>query len=103
MLVVLRVSVSIVVMEGPFTTAFATIIIIAVEVTRETSRLRELVLRRRVEVNVGGWIREVWADPWGTVVASRFSTRRVVEEPGDAVGLLHGVCGVCGGRGGRAS
>lgn len=89
--------------KTPVLTAFAIVIVTAVEVTRETSRLwlrlRELMLRRRVEA-MGVWIRKIWVDSWGTVVANGFTVGRVADEPGDIVGLLHGVCG---GRGGRAS
>jgi len=100
MLTILNIPVSIVVMTSPFTTAFAIVIVAVVEVTGETSRLRELVLRRMVEVVVGSWIWEVRVDSWGTVVANGFSVGGVAEEPGNVVGLLHDVCG---GRGGRAS
>jgi len=94
----LEVSVSIAIRKVPFTTALVIVIATAFEVTRETSRLSELVLRGRVEVVAGGWIREVRVDSWGTLVANGFSVR-VAEEPGGVFGLLHGVC--CGGRGGR--
>ena len=94
----LEVSVSIAIGKGPFTTAVVIVIATALEFTRETSRLRELMLRRRIEVVAGGWIREVRFDSWGTLVANGFSVR-VAEEPGGVVGLLHSVC--CGGRGGR--
>jgi len=92
MLAMLKVSVSIAIRKGPFTTAPVIVIATAFKVTRETSRLRELVLRRRVEVPVRGWIREVGFDSWGTLVANGFSLRIFAEEPGDVVRLLHDVC-----------
>jgi hypothetical protein len=109
MLTILNVSVSIAIVKSrfttasvtvkrPFTVSFTIVIVIAVEITGETSRVRVLVLRRMLKA-MGGWIREVWVDSWRTVVANGFSSGSVAEEPGD-VGLLHGVYG---GRGGRAS
>jgi len=94
----IEVSVSIAIRKGPSTNAVVIGIATALEFTREISRLSELVLRGRVEVVAGGWIREVRFDSWGTLVTNGFSVR-VAEEPGGLVGLLHGVC--CGGRGGR--
>ena len=94
--VFVKVPVSIAIRKRPFTTALVIVIATAFEFARETSRLSELVLRGRVVA--GDWIREVRFDSWGTLVANGFYVR-VAEEPGDVVGLLHGVC--CGGRGGR--
>ena len=99
LLTIIKASISIAVVESPFATALVIVIVAAVEATREASGLRELVLRRRVEIVVGGWIREVWVDSWGTLIVDGSSIRAVAEEPGGVVSrLLHGVCG---GRGGR--
>jgi hypothetical protein len=54
MLLMVYVYVSVAVGETPFTIAFTTVTVTAVETAGEASRLRKLVLRRRVEVVVGG-------------------------------------------------
>lgn len=59
---------SIAVVKIACTPAFAGVTIAVVETTREASGLRELVLRRRFEVVVGGWIWEVRFDSGGAVV-----------------------------------
>ena len=102
MLTMVKVSVSITIVKTPFKTALATTTVTVVEAAWETMmlRLRQLVLRRRVEAVVGSWIWEVWIDSWGSLVANGFSTRGVTKEPGGVVGLLHGVRS---GRGGRVS
>ena len=100
LLTIAKVSVPIAVVEIPFTSAVVIVDVAAVEITGEASRLRELVLRRRVEVVVWGWIWEVRVNSRGTVVANGTTVGGVAKEPGSFVGLLHGVCG---GRGCWAS
>jgi len=84
-----KVSVFIGIVETPFTTALINTILAMVEGTREVLglRLRELVLRGSFKVVVGGRIREVWIDSWGTLVVNG----GIAKEPGDVVRFLHGV------------
>jgi len=79
-----------VVETSPTTTAFITVILAAVEGSR--LRMRKLMLRRRVEVTVvGGWVREVWFNPWGVLITDWSTVGGFAQEPGGVVGALHGV------------
>lgn len=96
---IIKVTVSIAVVETSFATASVVAIVPAVEATRETTRVMGLVLRRTVEIVVGSWIWEVRIDSWRTLVVDGFSAGGFAEEPRGVLGLLHGVRS---GRGGRA-
>lgn len=98
LLLTIRVSVPIAVAATPSDTTPVIATLIVVEATGESSRLRELVLRRGIEVVTRGWVWEIWVDSGGTVVKDGFPVGGL-KEPGGVVGLLHGVC--CG-RGGWA-
>ena len=83
-MILLTVHFSLAIAETPFAATF----IVTVEITRESSRCRELVLRSWVEV-VRGWAWEVGIDSRGTVVVNGCSIGGFAAEPGDFVRLLH--------------